>query len=111
MAFQSEFYRHILTGRAGDAGPFLARVALNLGYDAKSFPVDLKDIVKTGHFIRTPEFCAVSEFFLAEFLRMAIMEKVEPWREDQVQRLKIFASSPIPSTQIFDIVSQIKMNS
>lgn len=91
LKLQLHFYLHITGGLAYDATPLMARIALNLGYDAKAYPVDISEIQAIGKFKRDPSTCGFNEYFIADFLRSAIMDGLKPWNARQVAELKQLA--------------------
>lgn len=103
MAVESEYFLHLTCGGAGGATALMARIALNLGHDARAFPVGLADIKNVtelslqdnealaSHNKRARR--ALNEFFLTEMLRQATLSSIS-WREDQVVALTQLAGPP-----------------
>jgi hypothetical protein len=98
MHFQSEFYLHIVSGAAGEAGPLLARLALNAGYDPVAFPFRLEDLRLVGHFERALGTQGLNEFFSSECARATILRTFEPWNEAHAAQLKLVAASALGPT-------------
>lgn len=97
MELQSVFYLHIIGGQAYEATTLMARIALNLGHDAKAFPVDLTEIKQVGLLPRDPSTCGFNELLVADFLRAGLVHGLKPWRPDQVDGLKALLASPSQS--------------
>jgi hypothetical protein len=96
MQLQPEFFHHVTGIHAGDAAPLMARIALRLlgRPTVRSLPLEcVKDI---GRYSRSPAMCGLNEFFIAEFLRAAIMDDLAPWDEQETKALEIIAKRPIP---------------
>jgi hypothetical protein len=96
MKLQSEFYLHILSGNAYEATSLMARIALNVGYDAKAYPVDLSEIKQVGLLPRDPSTTGFNELLVADFLRAGLVHGIKPWRPDQVNSLKANVDSSKP---------------
>ena len=97
MQLQPEFFLHIINGEACDAGPLLARLALNLGHDPVAFPFDVTALQTVSDFARKPNSCGVNELFVVEYLRAAVMGGARPWTQEEVGMLLQIAARPIPA--------------
>lgn len=98
MQLQPEFFLHIINGGAEGAGPLLARLALNLGYDSAAYPFDLAQLKNVGDFFRDPGSCGFNEFFVADYVRAAIMGDATSWDAKEVAMLRQIADRPLPDT-------------
>lgn len=86
MELQSAFYSRITSGEAGEATSLMARIALNLGHDARAFPVDLSEIVKIRLFNRDLKMVGFNELFTADFVRASLMaDGIKPWEARHVK--------------------------
>lgn len=121
MGIESEYFLHVTCGAAGPASALMARIALNLGQESRSYPVDLSDIKTvterslgngvspSGLNARARR--ALNEFMVIELARQALMSGVA-WREDQVASLRALAGAeaaskvrvlrPVAATEIRD---------
>ena len=98
MHFQSEFYLHVVGGHAGDAGPILAQLALQIGHDATAYPFPFHKLAMVGDFAREHGTQGLNEFYAIECARALVLREVRPWNADQSERLKAVARLPIPKT-------------
>ena len=96
MQLQPEFFHHVTGIHAGDAAPLMARIALGLLSYPTAHPMPLDCVKDIGRFARDPAMCGLNEFFIAEFIRAAIMDDLAPWDEQEARTLKIIAERPIP---------------
>lgn len=96
MFLQSDLYDHIVSGEAGEASPLMARIALNLGYDADLYPVDLTILKELRNFSWSRESCGLNEYFICDFIKSALMDDIRPWTDEEASRLQSFANSPKP---------------
>jgi hypothetical protein len=90
MHHASDIYLHIINGEAGAAGELMARLALHLGCDAKLYPLEVGDIARVR--LVTDKRGWLNEHYVAEMVRAAVFGEFEPWRPDQVERLKSMLS-------------------
>ena len=98
MHFQAEFYLHVVQGYAGDAGPIMARLALNIGHESKAHPFPFEHLAIIGDFERQHGTQGLNEFYAIECARALVLRNFRPWEPDQVARLKTVAEMPIPQT-------------
>lgn len=96
MSFQTEMYRHLIDGRAGEAAPILARLCLCAGSDPFKHPCSVWDLHNIGSFSRPYESKGLNEFFALECVRAIILDSFKPWAPEQIQQLEVIAAQDIP---------------
>lgn len=85
MDHASSIYLHIINGEAGAAGELMARLALHLGHDAQSYPLEVTEVAQLR--LISKEKGWLTEHYAAEMLRAAVFGSFQPWSPDEVERL------------------------
>lgn len=89
--FQSEFFNYVTLTYAGEAAPFLARLALLMGHDSEEFSFPVEQLCIINDYSSPQGEQGLHEFYALECLRCILLNIRVEWKPSERQALEDIA--------------------